>query len=157
MKQNEKILTYSSVFGLMALLIGALGLYTEFGRWLKESNEALLNTDGTTIPPSAENLLYWSGGAGLILSEMILSLCFVLASMLMMRAVERNAGMKETILSVGIFRILISLSMFLIFFKDGWYYILENNKFEIFVVLCGAAQGITLFFAKKEQTGNSIV
>ena len=151
MKYNEKVLTCSVVFGLIAIICGSLGLYTEFASWTKESLDFISNPDYTReMDPSTNNLLYWSGGAGMILGEMLLSLCFIPCALLMIRSVDRGSPMRQTIVSVGILRIFISLVMFLIFFKNGWYYVLENNRFGLLVLMGGLAQGISFLFAKKE-------
>ena len=134
-KPNEKILIYSAIFGVIAFISGAIGFYIRFG--------------------GGENT-QWRGSYGIVMSEMFITLSFILLTMILLWAAARWNHVRSGMLIAGVSRLALLLILFFVFYKEdysNWYYILDPIKNDVsayFVVIFGGLQGIALFFARKQ-------
>ncbi|MEW6467729.1 MAG: hypothetical protein AB1458_02330 [Bacteroidota bacterium] len=141
MRHNEVILFFSTIFGLLAVLVGAVGLYADFGGW------TLYDTE------SAAAIKAWMGQAGLILGELLIGLVFAISTILALVVARQTATLKGTMMTLGFARLALSALLFASFYGKGWYFILDpngNSLYAYLVLLFGALQGFSLFLGRKE-------
>ncbi len=133
----------SAIFGLISILIGAIGLYVDFGGWLTYDLKG----------SSPDVLKYWTAKDGLVLGQVLINFVFVLAAMLCLVLIKMGHTIFPFLAVCGMLYLLISAGLFLVYFKEGWYYITDpagHSKFAIWVLLFGLGQGAEFFFAKKD-------
>ena len=140
MKRNEKVLLFSAAFGLAAALIGAVGLYSDFGSWLRDEPFAKL--------PQRQ-----MGEQGIILGQVLLNFVFVLAAVLLLFIVKNKPGTRPVFWLLGALCTGISLILCISFFGCGWYFItdpLGAQKYTWFLLSFTALQGLSFFSAGRD-------
>lgn len=138
-----KSLITAILAGVLGALISALGLLSNFNFYMIQVDLGYDNNLSS----------YLLGQDGLILSEMFVALIYSVLALLLI-VTKNNKNFRIYTIIIGTSRIILSASVLALFWKPGWYFILDpagSHKYAYVLLLCALIQSITFLTAKSEK------